>query len=189
MLILDRQGWAEKCNDLSSSALERAQLCWIYICLLLLQKPREWFGPPFIWQRRYWRSDPLDINKILHRCSGPSNYHELVPWYDHKQVRFIPLNLHSVHSNLAQWRFSGQSGQTGQTSPINWSDRSKQVCQIVNWTAPLRRSRRDDRNPYIEHPIWSPDERVMPPGRPAPRSDRSDRSRAVRPVQRPVRLV
>ena len=91
------------------------------------------------------------------------------------------------HPNLARWRFSGQSGQTGQTSPINWSDRSKQVCEIVNWTAPLRRSRRDDRNPYIEHPIWSPDERVMPPGRPAPRSDRSDWSRAVRPVQRPVR--
>ena len=80
-----------------------------------------------------------------------------------------------------------------------WKDRSdlsyepvrpsRQVCQIANWTAPLRRSRRDDRNAYIERPIWGPDEGVMPPGRPAPRSDRSDRSRAVRPVQRPVRPV
>ena len=41
----------------------------------------------------------------------------------------------------------------------------------------MRRSRRDDRNAYIERPIWTPDEEVMPPGRPAPRSDRSDRSR------------
>ena len=64
-----------------------------------------------------------------------------------------------------------------------WADRSRQVCQISNWTAPLRRSRRDDRNAYIERPIRSPDEGVMPPGRPAPRSNRSDRSRVVRPVR------
>jgi len=93
------------------------------------------------------------------------------------------------HPKLARLRFSGQSRQTGQTSHMNRSDRSRQVCQIANWTAPLRRSRRDNRNAYIERPIRSPDEGVMPPGRPAPRSDRSDRSRAVRPVQRPVRPV
>ena len=81
------------------------------------------------------------------------------------------------HSKLARLRFSGQSGQTGQTSPLKRSDRSRQVCQITNWTGPLRRSHRDDRNAYIEHPIWSPDQEVMPPGRPAPRSDWSDRSR------------
>ena len=61
------------------------------------------------------------------------------------------------------------------------SDRSRQVCQIANWTIPLRRSRRDDRNAYIERPIRSPDEGVMPPGRPAPRSDRSDRSETPSP--------
>ena len=81
------------------------------------------------------------------------------------------------HSKLARWRFSGQSGQTDQTSPLNQSDRSRQVCQIANWTTTLSRSRWDDRNAYIEHPIRSLDEGVMPPGRPAPRSDRSDRSR------------
>ena len=84
---------------------------------------------------------------------------------------------------MARLRFSGQSGQTGQTSHMNRSDQSKQVCQIANWTALLRKSRRDDRNTYTERPIWSPDEGVMPPGRPTPRSDRSDRSRAVRPVR------
>ena len=93
------------------------------------------------------------------------------------------------HPKLARFRFSGQSGQTGQTSHINGSDRSRQVCQIANWTAPLCRSHRDDRNAYIERLIWSPDEDVMPPWRPAPRSDRSDRSRAVRSAQRPVRPV
>ena len=82
--------------------------------------------------------------------------------------------------------FLDNLGRTGQTSPLNRSDRSRQVCQIANWTAPLRRSRRDDRNAYIERLIRSPDEGVMPPRRPAPRSDRS---RAVRPVQRPVRPV
>ena len=80
------------------------------------------------------------------------------------------------HSKLAWFRFSGQSGQTGQTSHINRSDRSIKVCQIVNWTAPLRRSRWDDQNAYMEHPIWSPNEKVMPSGRPAPRSNRPDRS-------------
>ena len=64
--------------------------------------------------------------------------------------------------------------QTGQTSPINWSDRSSQVCQVASWTPPLCRSRRDDRNAYIERPIWSPDEGVMPPGRPAPRNTQSE---------------
>ena len=78
------------------------------------------------------------------------------------------------HPKLARLRFSGQSGQTDQTSHMNRSDRSRQVCQIANWTVPLRRSRRDDRNAYIERPIWSPDEGVMLPGRPAPRSDRSE---------------
>ena len=84
---------------------------------------------------------------------------------------------------MARLRVFGQSGQTGQTSHINRSDWSRKVCQIANWTAPLRRSRQDDRNTYIEHPIQSPDEGVTPPGRPAPRSNRSDRSRAVRPVR------
>jgi hypothetical protein len=72
------------------------------------------------------------------------------------------------HPKLARLRFSGQSGQIGQTSKINWSDQSRQVCQIANWTTPLRRSRQDDWNAYIERPIWSPDEEVMPPGTPAP---------------------
>ena len=69
--------------------------------------------------------------------------------------------------------FSEQSGQTSQTCHLNQLDRSRKVCQIINWIAPLRRSRLDDRNAYMECPIWSPDEKVMPSGRPAPRSDRS----------------
>ena len=96
---------------------------------------------------------------------------------------------HMLTLKIGTIKVSGQSGQTGQTSCTNRSDRSGKFCQIINWTAPLRRSRRGDRNAYMEHPIWSLDEGVMPLGRPAPRSDRSDRSRAVRPVQRPVRPV
>ena len=60
----------------------------------------------------------------------------------------------------------------------NRLDRLGYVCQIVNWTAPLCRSRRADRNAYVERPIWSPDEEIMPPRRSARRSDLS-----VRPVQ------
>ena len=37
---------------------------------------------------------------------------------------------------------------------------------------------------YMERPIWSPDdEKIMPLGRPVPRSHQSDRSKAVRPVE------
>ena len=70
--------------------------------------------------------------------------------------------------------FLDNLGRTGQTSPLNRSDRSGQVCQIANWTAPLRISRRDHRNAYIERPIRSPDEGVMP-------RDRSDRSETPSP--------
>ena len=78
---------------------------------------------------------------------------------------------------LTWFRFSGQSGQTGQTSLINRSDRSGKIWQIINWTTPLHRSRRGDWNTYMERPIWSPDEEVMPLRRSAHRSNRSDRSR------------
>ena len=48
-------------------------------------------------------------------------------------------------------------------SLLNRSDRSRQVCQIANWTTPLCRSRRDNQNAYIERPIRSPDEGVILP--------------------------
>jgi len=75
------------CRLLHSKGHNYAEFTWPP--LLYTQKLREWFGPSFISQRRYWRSDPLDINKILHRCSGPSNYHELVPvvWSQTGQVQ------------------------------------------------------------------------------------------------------
>ena len=109
-------------------------------------------------------------------------------------VRLLPFVSFSRNDgvDIQNWHdedFLDNLGRTGQTSPLNRSDRSRQICQIANWTTPLRRSRRDDRNAYIERLIRSPDEGVMPPGRPAPRSKRSDRSRAVRPVQRPFRPV
>ena len=89
-----------------------------------------------------------------------------------------------LHPKLARLRFSGQSGKTGQTSHRNRSDWSRKVCPIVNWTAPLRRSRRDDRNAYIERLIWSSDESVMASGKLDTGSDRSDRSgRPVGPVR------
>ena len=75
------------CRLLHSKGHNYAEFTWPP--LPYTQKLREWFGPSFISQRRYWRSDPLDINKILHRCSGPSNYHELVPvvWSQTGQVQ------------------------------------------------------------------------------------------------------
>ena len=82
----------------------------------------------------------------------------------------LPRNR-GAYVDTQNWHDEGfldNLGRTGQTSPLNWSDRSRQVCQIANWTVPLRRSRRDDRNAYMEHPIWHPDEEVMPPVRPAP---------------------
>ena len=46
---------------------------------------------------------------------------------------------------------------------------------------PLLKSHRDDRNTYIERLIQSLDEGVMPPGRLAPRLDRSDRTETPSP--------
>ena len=74
---------------------------------------------------------------------------------------------------MAQLRYPGQSGQIGQTDHVHRSERSGQISQITNWTTRLHISRRDNRNAYMERPIWGPDEEVMPPGRSAPRSDRS----------------
>ena len=73
------------------------------------------------------------------------------------------------HPKLANTEFAGQSGRTGQTSHVNRSDRSGQLCQIVNWTSPLRRSHRDDQNAYVEGPIWTLDERDMASESSAPR--------------------
>ena len=145
-----------------------------------------------IWSFIYFAAEILTQWSPWHQQDTPSMLWAFqlprvgpVVWSQTGQVHSTQLAF-CWHSNLAQWRFSGQSGQTGQTSPIHWSDRSKQVCQIVNWTAPLRRSRRDDRNPYIEHPIWSPDERVMALDTGSDWSDRS--GRPVRPVQTAVRV-
>jgi hypothetical protein len=46
-------------------------------------------------------------------------------------------------------------------------DRPRKVSQKVIWTPPLDSSRRVDKDPYIEHPIQSPDERDMACGRSA----------------------
>ena len=75
----------------------------------------------------------------------------------------------------------GEPVRTGQTGRVNRSDLSRQLCQTVNWTLPLHRSHQDDQNACIERSIWTPDEEVMPPGRPTPRSDRSDRSETPNP--------
>ena len=56
----------------------------------------------------------------------------------------------------------------------NRSDRSRLLCQNANWTSPLRSSRRDNRNAYVERLIWNSDERVMASGRLDTGSDWSD---------------
>ena len=77
---------------------------------------------------------------------------------------------------------SGSSEKTDQTYSPNRSDRFGQSPQNVNWTSPLDSSCRVDKDLYIEHPIWSPDERYgfgkfCTPGR------------LVRPVHRAVKPV
>ena len=75
----------------------------------------------------------------------------------------LPRNM-GAYVDTQIWHDEGFLGNLDRPvrPPINWSDRSRQVCQIANWTAPLRRSRRDDRNAYIERPIRSPDEGCLP---------------------------
>ena len=51
---------------------------------------------------------------------------------------------------------------TGQTGLVK-------VLKNVKWTSPLRISRRDNQNAYVERPIWTPDERDMASGSSAPR--------------------
>ena len=73
--------------------------------------------------------------------------------------------------------------KTDRTCTLNRSDLSGRVPQKAKWTSPLHRSCRDDQNAYVEHPIWTSDERDMTSGSSAPRTDRSDRLvGAVRPV-------
>jgi len=77
----------------------------------------------------------------------------------------------------------GTTKGTGQTSRLNWSDRSGQLAQNAKWTLLLDSSRREDQDSYVERLIWSPDEGDMAFGRSAPRADRSDRlTGAVIPV-------
>ena len=65
----------------------------------------------------------------------------------------------------------------------NRSNRSRWLCQNINWTSPLRSSHRDDRNAYVERLIWSSDERVMVSGRLDTGLDRSNRSRRGSPTR------
>ena len=37
--------------------------------------------------------------------------------------------------------------------------------QMPNWTAPCWRPRLDDQNGHLDHPIWSPDRKIMPTGK------------------------
>jgi hypothetical protein len=53
-------------------------------------------------------------------------------------------------------------------------NRSDQIAQNANWTSPLCKSRRDDRNAYVERPVQSPDEGVMVLARTSPAPDRWD---------------
>ena len=39
------------------------------------------------------------------------------------------------------------------------------VLQITYLTAQCQRAHRDDQNGHLDHPIWSPDGKVMPPGK------------------------
>ena len=62
------------------------------------------------------------------------------------------------------------------------------VLKMQKWNSPLRGSRRDDQNAYVERPIWTPDEIDMASGSFAPRQtgqiglqERSDWSRQFRP--------
>ena len=57
----------------------------------------------------------------------------------------LTLNSQVVHTQKCQIEV--------QTSLLNRLDRSGQSSQNAKWTSPLHRSRRDDQNAYVEHPI------------------------------------
>jgi hypothetical protein len=56
---------------------------------------------------------------------------------------------------------NGRSGLTLLDRPSSRLDRPSESSQKVIWTSPLDRYRRISRDPYIERPIRSPDERDM----------------------------
>ena len=47
--------------------------------------------------------------------------------------------------------------------------------QMTNWTAACWIAGREDRNGHLDHPIWSPNEKVMPPGKSSTRPCRAGR--------------
>jgi hypothetical protein len=90
--------------------------------------------------------------------SGWSGWYEKANWFD------------SVIGHIAD-----SAALTGLTFHPHQSDRSNQSAQNANWTSQLRRSRRDNRNTYVERPVLSPDEGDMVLVRTSPAPDRSDR--------------
>ena len=79
-------------------------------------------------------------------------------------IRYLVQQLYVCAGNCCagvddrNWQIV-QTGQTDMHKPVRW------LCQNANWTSPLRSSRRDDRNAYVERLIWSSDERFMTSGR------------------------
>src|SRR6185312_8651470 len=59
---------------------------------------------------------------------------------------------------------------------------STKVPQITYLTAPCQRARRDDQNGHLEHPIRSPDGKIMPPGRSPTRPCQAGRPNLGRPA-------
>ena len=95
-------------------------------------------------------------------------------------IRYLVQQLYVCAGNCCagvddrNWQIV-QTDQTDMHKPVRW------LCQNANWTSPLRSSRRDDRNAYVERLIWSSDERFMAFGRLDTGSNRSDRSKLYSP--------
>jgi hypothetical protein len=95
--------------------------------------------------------------------------------YNHSQRLLIWLLgqgqlIRSVIGHIAD-----SAALTGLTFHPHRSDRSDQSAQNANCTSPLRRSRRDNRNAYVERLVRSPDEGVIVLERTSPVPDRSHR--------------
>jgi hypothetical protein len=129
---------------------------------------KEVFGEAPIWCQIMSSSAPRwifcqedqdgHVDQIIMVKSGWSRWYEKANWSD------------SVIGHMAD-----SAVLTGLTCHPHRSDLPDQSAQNANWTSPLRISRREDRNAYVECLVRSPDEGVMVLARTNSARDRSDR--------------
>jgi hypothetical protein len=121
--------------------------CLVYACVLDFKPHQE----KVIWrqQREYW--DTWSIHKMLDCgiCWSPLNSK-----YNHQLLHKVTWNnLQSIVVGFDSNKF--HEFWCSHLSCRICNFHSIKVSQMINWSAPLRRARRDDQNGYITCYIWS----------------------------------